>query len=275
MDIYNYYKQNLILDYNNCGNLEKIFKINEIKHLIKNFINKDYIEFNCKNGLLDYYYNKIQNNNLIISCFYKNMKLDGEFLQWRAHSTPSKNKELIKKINFINGKKNGLFLSFFNKNDKNKKKILCYYKDDILDGEYYEFYYNQNIKIKCNYINDKLNDKFIKNFLLNKLHIECNYKDNKKEGIYKEYFKNGDIYIECNYNNDKKNGIYKEYKDFYKEFYNYNGMFIECNYKDDKKNGLYQEWSDLGELNIKRTYVEDKIIDQIIYNNESVRSNPI
>lgn len=71
------------------------------------------------------------------------------------------------------------------------KKFERNYFNDVLDGEYKEWYSNGQIKVEAYYKNGQLEGAYNKFYSNGNKRLESNYKDNVRVGVYKEYFKNG------------------------------------------------------------------------------------
>jgi len=111
-------------------------------------------------------------------------KFHGIYEIWENESLIEGKRYLMKRINYVNGVKNGLYESWW-ENGKLQKKTN--YVNDKKEGLYEEWYYNGQLMIKVNYVDDK------------------------KEGLYEEWWENGNLKIKCHYTNDKKNGLYEEW----------------------------------------------------------------
>lgn len=100
-------------------------------------------------------------------------KYNGEYT-WKF-----KNRRNKKTLNFLNGKKDGFCIYYFdNKNNSIKKK--CEYNNDKLEGKYQEYYSNNHLKCEMNYVKGK------------------------KHGKYQRWFRNGKLFDESNYTNGKE-----------------------------------------------------------------------
>ncbi len=93
----------------------------------------------------------------------------------------------IKSItNYINGKKNGVYLEL---NDRGSVDLQCYYNEDILDGKW--------VKYKFGSRSEK----------------EIDYKMGQIDGFYREYHNNGKMQKEISYKNGKQDGKFRQFND--------------------------------------------------------------
>lgn len=148
-----------------------------------------------KNGKLEGIWISYYPNEKISSIGkFKNNLLDSTWLFFNEKG------ELIQEINYLNGKKNGYFIKYYEGKEKAIKEKYLYINDKI-EGKSYIFYENGNIKRIENYKNGKI-DGYC---------IDFN-KENIPEKI--ENYKNGKLIEEKNVNryNEKgqKNGLWIE-----------------------------------------------------------------
>jgi antitoxin component YwqK of YwqJK toxin-antitoxin module len=174
-----------------------------------------------KDNMLDGEYKKyvLNNNNnkhiLVLSCSYKDNKLNGPYLTWNGESGLC-----IKSCNYIMGNLDGIYETW---DDYSGKPIeIANYKDNKLDGEYIKLHYNGNIYNKNYYKNGKLlpgsktfeeNGKLASEFIgKTNTHYYSNGKISKKD-IYNDdynliistqYNKSGATSSEMKINNGKK-----------------------------------------------------------------------
>ena len=153
---------------------------------------------------------------------------------------------ITKKIDYANGKRNGLFLIYKLYEDSLKSNILVskeLYLNDLKEG--FSYYYYDN----------------------GKLHLQINYQDSRKHGEGLEYDETGMIITEYAYRNDitvsktsinrldrsgKKTGTWKSY--------HANGKLkSDSYYKDGKLNGYLKEYDEKGKLISSKRYVEGEL----------------
>ncbi|HHW59601.1 MAG: toxin-antitoxin system YwqK family antitoxin [Bacteroidales bacterium] len=109
-----------------------------------------------------------------------------------------------------NNKKEGIAYQY----DKMGNKIAeMNYKNDFLDGFYYEYYPNGTIKSKIEYKENKKNGKAFYYDLKGNIVEELTYKNDTLNGIYKEYYSNTLIKKEGNYKNGKYDGAWYYYNE--------------------------------------------------------------
>ena len=82
-------------------------------------------------------------------------------------------------------------------------KVICRYKNGILEGEQIEYYDNGNIYCKNNYKNGKREGERIEYYNNGNIYCKNNYKNGKREGEWIEYYNNGNIWHKENYKGGK------------------------------------------------------------------------
>lgn len=218
-------------------------------------------------GLCKYY----NNYHLEFQCYYKDDKLDGEFIIYNYQG------EISEIINYKDDKKHGLNKKIY---DNGNLEETCYYVDNIKHGpcKTYHESINERLESECNYNNDiidgdqkyyNLNGELIGiqtyvNGLLNGyykrtcrdgLRIEGNYLSNKLHGPYTEYL-NDILILDCNYINGNKDG-------FERKFNNKGEILHEYIFKNGRRNGLCTEYKK-NMIKSQSIYDKGKIIQQII-----------
>ncbi len=154
--------------------------------------------------------------------------------------------EVIQKINYKYGKKNGYSLSYSYESSPDGvliSKIL--YVNDKKEGN--AFYYHENGQLK----------------------EELNYKDNKKEGTAKVYNQEGKLVSLLEYRNDyliSRERINRTDAEGLKQgswitYYENGRVHKEMFYKDNKLDGLYKEYKQDGSLALILDYDEGKIVE--------------
>ena len=220
----------------------------------------------------DYYYGDIKQSEYTL----KNGKMNGLLTVFYN------NGDIQKKGNYTNGKANGAFTEYDDEGNvtasytmKNglKNGILKFYEnnkishsttfaDDIKNGQYIEYYYNDDdgelfLKQYGQYLNDEKNGAW-KLYVIEegkeRLVTYTNYKESFKNGLFQEA--KGDSLIIGNYQNDKLNGEYKIYRDFMKMLVggiirtdiNNLTLIADGKYYDDKKSGYWKNYDLTGAL---------------------------
>lgn len=156
--------------------------------------------------------------------------IDGPYLKYHENGW------LYKKVNYVNGKWNGLYLEYDEKGELVTKES---YKDDKLvpsvsipkteksntgtkstdesaimelpDGPYKLYYKNGKLKEKGNYRKGKLKGWYYRYYENGKLHSITIYLNGKINGGYIENYKSGKRHIEAYYLNGEYSGFYLEY----------------------------------------------------------------
>lgn len=142
---------------------------------------------------------------------------------------------------------------YFNKFlPESKVKIICGYKNGVVDGNCTHFLENGNISVSCFYKEGELDGKYNEYYENGTPHILCSYVQGKLDGEYFEYYENGSLYIFCIYKNGNFGGVYNQYHK--------NGqLFIKCFYNDGLLNDEYREYYESGQLKIACHYIDESI----------------
>ena len=157
-------------------------------------------EGNLEGSLKTYY----ENGELKKQGFYKNGKANGKFIEF------DENGNKTAEYNMLEDQPNGLATIF----EKNKKSIEKVYEKGELNGQYTEYYYdddnNLNMKVQGFYKSDEKNGTWY-TFVVNDNEIDTveirNFKNDLRHGNFKEYLNSDTIEI-SNYYNDVREGSY-------------------------------------------------------------------
>lgn len=146
-----------------------------------------------KDSELQYTEEKNGNGIVISSGYLKDGKKESS---WATYSTGQTH--LLKTLtNYVNDKKEGLYLEF---NDGNQLIKKCTYRNDVRHGEYREYHYS-NLKEERFYQNGKQEGTTKVYYETGKLMEEGVYKNGLREGISKWYDEQGNLTIEYEYRN--------------------------------------------------------------------------
>lgn len=229
----------------------------------------------------DYYYGDVKKSEYTL----KNGEMHG------AATVYHENGSLAVKGNFTNGKANGLFIKYDEagnlltkytmRNDlkngllesyeNNKISYSTNYLDDLRNGQYMNYYYNDTGNLVAKeygqYLNDEKNGTW-KVFVVEdgreRLLNFTNYKKNIKNGSFQHA--KGDSLIIGSYKFDKLNGEYKIYRDFVKTLF---GGIIRSDtskltlvsdgrYYEDEKSGYWKNYDLTGALRNEGRYISNK-----------------
>ena len=156
-------------------------------------------EGNRKNFLLDslwIFY--AQNGDTTESINYLFGKKNGFYTKYYIKQDSSTNSPKSKEL-FVDDKKQGFSYYFYN-NGKIQYKIKC--KDNIREGEAYEFDKEGNLTALLEYRND---------FLINRTPVNRTDTKGQRTGTWVELHDNGKIKRQANYVNGLPNGVTKEF----------------------------------------------------------------
>jgi antitoxin component YwqK of YwqJK toxin-antitoxin module len=111
-----------------------------------------------------------------------------------------------------NGKRNGVWLTFYQAENAGKIKTMASYSDGILSGPYLEYSNRGQIETEVYYENNMYNGRFA-TYKFGRMEKEMNYIDNQLDGKSMEYNNRGEIQKEVNFKNGKQHGLMRYYND--------------------------------------------------------------
>lgn len=168
-------------------------------------------EYTLKNGKIDGVLNiYYKNGQLKKTGLYKNGEANGKFIEY------DENGNKIYEYYMANDSKNGKLIAYENGKISNSTN----YKNDVLNGENVEYYYNKETgepiyKLIGSYVNGEKNGLWKLVYMDkedgDKILTKTNYSSGLKNGFAQDI--KGDSLIVANYANDKLNGDYKVYFD--------------------------------------------------------------
>ncbi len=138
-------------------------------------------------------------------------------------------RELVKKINYKFGKKNGYsynYSSEYNTNPITISKEL--YLNDKKEGKSFYYFNDGKIREEINYKEGKKEDeareynkqgnlttimKYHNNYIISREKVNRTDSEGKKQGAWKMFFENGKTFREMHYIDNELDGTYKEYND--------------------------------------------------------------
>ncbi len=181
----------------------------------------------------------------------------------------------------INGKKEGPYKKY----ECGILTVACNYVNDMLEGEYKQYYPDGQLSMVHNYVNNKINGVSIHYFrsgqvatrshrINNSLEGEtiiyydnglpktiCNYKNGDLDGEFKYYDYNGQLKATYTYIRD---AIYKSQKVGEEKHYDNGQLSLICTHVLDKDNnsnleGAFIEYHYNGKVKTSSTYVNNKL----------------
>ncbi|MDB3950296.1 hypothetical protein N9403_01525 [Gammaproteobacteria bacterium] len=174
---------------------------------------------------------------------------DQSFKEKTEPGTLKKYNQLWKNINYVKGKKNGIYEMFYS--DNGQLYIRDSYTNDLQNGLYERFSRIGIIREQKSFKDGKLDGYWIQFLDDGSLQIKTKYKDGKKDGLQETFHTNGKISHRKNYINGLLEGFH--------ESFTYTGELSRKNhYKNDELHGL-QVWYDQpkGDFSNGTGYVED------------------
>jgi len=137
------------------------------------------------------------------------------------------NGEIIEQGFVSGGKRNGVWLTYYEGENAGKIKTLASYSDGILSGPYLEFSNRGQIETEVNYENNMYNGRYA-TYKFGRMTKEIQYKDNQLHGLSVEYDNRSNVQKEVNYKDGKQHGLMR--------FYNEDGdIVMEYEYENGKK----------------------------------------
>jgi len=88
----------------------------------------------------------------------------------KYYSGVNVNRSILSKINYLDGKKNGVSINYFRSGDIESKS---WYLDGKRNGEYIKYFISGDIKCKCNYIDGEVHGEYIYYYINGE--VECKY----------------------------------------------------------------------------------------------------
>ncbi len=200
------------------------------------------------NGYWKSYY---ENGHLKSEGNRKNFDVDSI---WKFYNEEGK---LILEINYSKGKKNGLKISYLE-----KETIKENFKNDIKEGMTYYTYPDGKIKLEIPFIKgleqgfgkEYASDgtiitltEYKRGFIVDRQRINRRDKNNLKQGRWYDFYENGNIRMEGTYRDDKMHGYFKEY--------NENGDFLRINKYEHGV--LLKDAEEIQKLEVRNEYYPD------------------
>ncbi len=209
-------------------------------------------EGTLKNGKPDGYWKSYNTNETIKSeGNRKNYELDS---LWKFYNDDGK---LLLEINYKAGKKNGLKISYLD-----KETIKENFKNDIKEGYTRYYYVDGNIKQEIPFLKgleqgfgkEYASDgtiitltEYKRGFIVDRLRINRKDGNGRKQGRWYEFYTSGNLHTEVVYKDDKKNGYFKEYAE--------NGDLLKIlKFVDDVVN---PEAEEIQKLEVQNEYYSD------------------
>lgn len=157
---------------------------------------------------------------------------------------------LLSTAEFIDGKKNGLYIEC----EKSGAVLVQeYFKNDVLDGEQRKYVTVKNVRILKtvnNYKNGVLNGMCTEYTDMGYVQSQTEYAMGIKNGISRWYFSNGRLAMEQTYQNNMLNGA--------QQVYNQAGVLLTSgNFKNNLKEGAWTEYHENGKIKSSGNYKND------------------
>ena len=193
------------------------------------------------------------NGDVIKKTFYKDSIPSKEVTFFASGDT-------ISITNYINGKQEGLYRSFY---PVRTKEYEIPYLQDKISGTARKYFDNGVNELEAEFKDDQRNGSFREYYKNKVLYNKESYLDGKLEGPVKYYYSNGALKIEAMAHAGK---TIKEYKTYYR-----NGKLMEIYTYDDfgKLNGTYKHYDIDGKLHYEIDYTNDNPVAVRYYNKKN------
>jgi uncharacterized protein len=205
-----------------------------------------------KNGKPDGYWKSyFENGKLKSEGNRKNFEIDST---WKFYNEEGK---LILEVNYKYGKKNGLKISYLD-----KETIKENFINDVKEGYTRNYYKNGVLKMEIPFVKGLEQGlgkeysadgniitiiEYKKGFIVDRMKINRYDQNNHKQGKWYTFYDNGNVKTEGIYKDDKKNGYFKEYTE--------NGDLISvAKFINDKKQ---EDAEEITKLDVENEYYPD------------------
>ena len=157
------------------------------------------------------------------------------------------NGQLIEKISYKNGQKNGKFTGYY---ESGQKKHIRTYKDDKLEGKFADYTESGQILRKQNYANDLLDGSSKEWYLNGEVKVKTSYKAGKLDGGFMSYDSLGQKVTKGEYAMGLKEGDWLTW-------YPSGKKKERSSYFSGKANGPYTLWDEEGRIIKEGEYSDD------------------
>ena len=157
------------------------------------------------------------------------------------------NGQLIEKISYKEGKKNGKFTGYY---ESGQTKYIRTYKDDNLEGKYADYTESGQILLKQSYVNDLLDGASKEWYLNGKVKVKTSYTAGKLNGGFMSYDSLGRKETKGEYEMGLKTGDWLTW-------YPSGKKKERLSYFSGKANGMYSLWDEEGRIIKEGEYSND------------------
>ena len=157
------------------------------------------------------------------------------------------NGQLIEKISYKEGKKNGKFTGYY---ESGQTKYIRTYKDDKLEGKYADYTESGQILLKQSYVNDLLDGASKEWYLNGKVKVKTSYTAGKLNGGFMSYDSLGRKETKGEYDMGLKTGDWLTW-------YPSGKKKERLSYFSGKANGMYSLWDEEGRIIKEGEYSND------------------
>jgi len=111
-----------------------------------------------------------------------------------------------------NGKKSGVWMTYFSGKEAGRVKTMAAYTDGILNGPYYTMSNRGQIESEANYQNNQYHGKVL-TYKFGRPQTDKMYKNGKLDGLSTDYYSDGVVQKEIYFKNGKQDGTMKWYNE--------------------------------------------------------------
>ena len=157
------------------------------------------------------------------------------------------NGQLIEKISYKEGRKNGKFTGYY---ESGQTKYIRTYKDDKLEGKYADYTESGQILLKQSYANDLLDGPSKEWYINGKVKVKSSYTSGKLNGSFMSYDSLGRKETKGEYEMGLKTGDWLTW-------YPSGKKKERLSYFSGKANGMYSLWDEEGRIIKEGEYAND------------------
>lgn len=220
----------------------------------KKEISDDYMDiYSFKDGKLDglnvvYYKDQIKEIG-----HWENDKQNGIFKMYTEDGI------LVDDCNFKDGVRDGITKQFYS--DTGKIKILANYKAGILNGEFKQYYPNEQLQAEATYLDGAFEGEYKEYYENGNIKLFGVFKNKGTEATMSFYTENEKINTVYNLKNGMLNGIKEDY-------YENGNLWKRQEFKDNNQEGIYEVYNIDGTPQLKAVIKDGYIIKEQRFNKD-------
>ncbi len=134
--------------------------------------------------------------------------------------------QLLEEGELVNGLKSGAWITYYP--EDGRIKTITNFINGKKNGVFLELNDRGSVNLQCHYVNDILHDKWAKYRFGSRAEKEVNYNMGEYDGFYREYYNNGKLLKEVEYKNGVQDGMFRQYSEDEQ-------LIMEYEYKNGEK----------------------------------------